>query len=47
LREVLGVAEEVPLLHATVEVVLEVQLLPLPPPILKVRIFSMISLTHT
>ena len=46
-----GVAEEVPLLHAAevvvVEVVLEVQLLPLLTPILKVRVFVMISLTHT
>ena len=50
-EEEVGVAEEVPLLHAAevvvVEVVLEVQLLPLLTPILKVRVFGMISLTHT
>ena len=49
-EEEVGVAEEVPLLHAAevvvVEVVLEVQLLPLLTPILKVRVFRMISLAH-
>jgi hypothetical protein len=49
-EEEVGVAEEEALLHvvevAVVEVVLEAQLLPLPTPILKVRVFGMISLPH-